>query len=764
MAGCSDSRFEKMLHAYELGMLTDDERQEFELHIYECDHCFERVRKFRDAAELIKHNPKVESSIREFANEDGTVSAPGDDERVQPERKRLWRTLIPTLAAAAILIFLLVRPWQVRISMEQDAIAAENRLAVMYFENVANPEDPQRLGEITANLLVTDLSESHYIQMISSQRMYDVLRMLGKEDVAAVDKDLATQVAQRAGARWTLMGSILQEEPSLIVTSQIVETATGEVVESQRVEGDSTENIFALIDRLTVEIKADLGLPEEALKEPDRNVADVTTHSPEAYRYYVEGTELVAKFYTAEAVEKFEKALEYDSTFAMAYYSLAITKDRSYATKAVEYIDHAGQKDRFYIRYLEASLAGNFDEAMNQLEMLLERFPDEKTALVALGRQKSAVGHRKEAIELYHRAIEADSLFGTAYNQLAYAYSQVDDIDRALWASNEYIRLAPDEPNPYDTRGDILSAHGQLRKAIESYQKALEIKPDFSHALQRLGMLYVFEGDFIRADSCLRLLLEFKSRGARGTGWYYIAALPVYQGKFREALKAIDTAENRVREIFGRDVYRSFHIQRSFVHGQLGFFDSSLIDVANSYDMLRRDNPGRDPGMRPIEIQYTAEGGDIAGAREKAEELRRGLDATGAHIADYYYSLGYVEWVLGNADSARVLFEKSMADTNYVTFDSRYMLGVAALESGRLGTAVREFEAIITNYSDARLSYAIWGVKSHYHLAKAYEASGWNDEAIEQYQTFLHIWRDADAGIFEVEDARERLTRLQSGS
>ena len=144
MAGCSDSRFEKMLHAYELGMLTDDERQEFELHIYECDHCFERVRKFRDAAELIKHNPKVESSIREFANEDGTVSAPGDDERVQPERKRLWRTLIPTLAAAAILIFLLVRPWQVRISMEQDAIAAENRLAVMYFENVANPEDPQR--------------------------------------------------------------------------------------------------------------------------------------------------------------------------------------------------------------------------------------------------------------------------------------------------------------------------------------------------------------------------------------------------------------------------------------------------------------------------------------------------------------------------------------------------------------------------------------------------------------------------------------------
>ena len=89
------------------------------------------------------------------------------------------------------------------------------------------------------------------------------------------------------------------------------------------------------------------------------------------------------------------------------------------------------------------------------------------------------------------------------------------------------------------------------------------------------------------------------------------------------------------------------------------------------------------------------------------------------------------------------------------------MLARAYLESGRLGQAVSEFEDLLSNYSRVRLLWAIWVVKAHYYLGLAYEKSGWNKKAIEQYEEFLDIWKDADPGIAEVEDARERLKKLR---
>ena len=49
----------------------------------------------------------------------------------------------------------------------------------------------------------------------------------------------------------------------------------------------------------------------------------------------------------------------------------------------------------------------------------------------------------------------------------------------------------------------------------------------------------------------------------------------------------------------------------------------------------------------------------------------------------------------------------------------------------------------------------------HYWLAQAYEASGWTSKAIEQYETFLDIWKNADEGLTSVKDAKARLARLK---
>ena len=58
-----------------------------------------------------------------------------------------------------------------------------------------------------------------------------------------------------------------------------------------------------------------------------------------------------------------------------------------------------------------------------------------------------------------------------------------------------------------------------------------------------------------------------------------------------------------------------------------------------------------------------------------------------------------------------------------------------------------------------RLPEAVTG---HYYLGQAYEAAGQKQDAIEQYETFLDIWKNADEGLESVDDAKERLAKLEA--
>ena len=64
MSNCTDNLKGKMLHAYELGTLSDDELRQFELHLYECEHCFQQIKAFNQPSRLLRHDPEIRTSIR----------------------------------------------------------------------------------------------------------------------------------------------------------------------------------------------------------------------------------------------------------------------------------------------------------------------------------------------------------------------------------------------------------------------------------------------------------------------------------------------------------------------------------------------------------------------------------------------------------------------------------------------------------------------------------------------------------------------------
>jgi tetratricopeptide (TPR) repeat protein len=756
-----------MLHAYELGMLSNEERRQLEFHLLDCPSCRENIAQFQEAMQLIRQDGDIRGIVDDLAQEEEEIEDSLTTGQItKSPRRRLLPTLVPATVIALVALFILImKPWQIEISPTQDAIAAENRLAIMYFDNLTDPEDATHLGEILTNLLITDLAESRYIRVVSYQRLYDILKSLDREGARKIDIETATLVAQNAHARWMLMGNILQVEPHLVVTAQLVDVETGNAVAAQQVTGETDESFFAVVDRLSVEIKNDLELPAEAWQEIDRPVAEVTTHSPEAYRLYLVGVNEYYKFYYEEARKSFEEALTHDSTMAMAYYYLAILKkDRGLIEKAVKYAKKASHREQSYIRYRELAMAGKGKESIAELEKMVELYPDEKLAWNLLGTHHYSVEEIDKSIYCLKRAIEIDPLYKAAINQLAYTYNRGGDFDRAIETINLYISLAPEEANPYDSRAEIFALNGKIDEAIKSYKMALEKKPDFRNSLDRLVLLNTLNGDYYQAEEYLTRQLAVYDSLERSMVRIRQAYIPLYQGKFEEALVALDSGIRQMKQELGKEKHASYHIVKAFIYAEQGRWDQALVEQQKCLEIIQRHEPKSKGGSLDLYIQLLAESGNIERAEQVADSFKTLIEDAECMSSDYMYARGCIELERGNADEAVVHLEKAAELADAFSYSIHFTLSRAYLEAGQYEQAAKKYESLLKMQDMWVLYWGIWTVKSYYYLAVAQENLGLTDKAAKNFHTFLDIWKNADSGIEELDDARQRLTHLENKS
>jgi len=678
-------------------------------------------------------------------------------------------TIISALVVIVALTVIVLRPWQFEVSPSQDAVASVNRMSIMYFDNLADPTDSLKLGEITANLLITDLSESQYVDVVSPQRLYDILKLLGRKGEKNIDRNVATEIAKKSQSRWMLLGSILQVEPSIIITSQLVEVETGSIVSSQRIDGDIEDRIFSLVDKLTVEIKNDLSLPSQAMKEEDRSIMEVTTSSIEAYRHYLEGLEYNDKMYRMEAETSFRKAIEIDSTFAMAHFWLidyVSGNEKSEArTNAMKYSDNVSHKEKLYIEANEQYYKSGGLARIKALKKIVKSYPDEKKAAFWIGNEYRILGQIDSSLLYLNMTIELDPNFKQAYNVLAYAYNESEDLDKSIWAINKYIEIAPDEPNPYDSRGELYSLNGKLEEAIDSYRKALEIHPDFALSLKNLADLYLLTQQYDEAEDLYRRLVLHTDDFQRGEGRRYLARIPMHRGQFREAIQVLENGieADKIELGEGMAVARKLWVL-CMINGEiLKKYDIAIADLQRAITIRQKNNPSDEFTnhlMAGIARFYAAKG-NYEMAQVTIDSIKYRIEQNESSVYNNYeLAQAWVAFEKGDFESFLAIW-KPLKESSYFTAD--YHTAVSYFNIGRIADAVSLLERAVSRYDYNRAVWPGLSVKAHYWLGKSYEASGWNDKATEQYETFLDIWKDADEGIEEVDDAKARLANLKHG-
>lgn len=217
----------------------------------------------------------------------------------------------------------------------------------------------------------------------------------------------------------------------------------------------------------------------------------VTSKSKEALEFYKKGFELENKLETDIAETAYKEAIKLDSTFALAYIRLGMLRDnydarRNYIAEAMKYLDKVSDGERLWILGRNAFYGiGKDEDEHGFFEKLVKLYPEDEQANYIYGylNHHHGVKDLQKAIFHLEKSIKINPKYALPYNDLAYTYMEKNDFENAERIIQSYIKLLPEQANPYDTYAEMLMRTGQYIKSIEMYEKVLSINPIYSWAI-----------------------------------------------------------------------------------------------------------------------------------------------------------------------------------------------------------------------------------------------------------------------------------------
>lgn len=403
-----------------------------------------------------------------------------------------------------------------KVSTIQVAAARKKSLAIFQFLNKTGRNSLDWLESGIVEMLGTELSQSRQLNLNPNSRINEAMQELGYNSKIA-DSLAGSDVARHVGAEVYICGSYLIKNDSLCIDLELRDSRNGILLKEINEAGGGLENVFVMVNRLARELREHLQVNLSGAPEINKNLANVSTRSVEAYKYYAQGVELTNKLYLDRAAEEYKKALLIDSTFASAWHHLgaiyAANDNNREAIqmlgKAVHFSESSPPKERLKILAAYAVLTGDLYQASEIYKQLTNMFPEDDNAHFNLGNYYFVQNNNWEkAIEEFEITIALNPKNKLAYNHLGYACAATGKLDYAWHYLQKYIELAPDEPNPYDSYGEVLQKQGLFDEAIVQYKKALDINFEFFAATIHLVNAFLDKGKISQARSIAKKALK----------------------------------------------------------------------------------------------------------------------------------------------------------------------------------------------------------------------------------------------------------------
>jgi serine/threonine protein kinase/Flp pilus assembly protein TadD len=442
-------------------------------------------------------------------------------------------------------------------ALTQPAVAlplTASSVAVLPFLNLsADPENEYFADGITEDI-IANLSKVRALRVISRS---SVMRYKGR------DQSLR-DVAARLEATAIVDGSVRRIGDRVRIVAELIDAAADRQLWAETYDRQLTD-VFAIQTdvalRIADALRAELSVDEQLRmrREP--------THDVQAYQLYLQGRHCLAR-YTGEGLEKaiwfFERALEMDSTFAIAQAGVALAyvelgetgvvePELAYprALKAVNAalaLDGELAEAHVVLGSLKAVWQYDWAGAEREFRRALELSPSNANAHDLFGRLCSALGRQEESIAMQRRAQQLDPL--EHRSDYANSLLRAGRYEEGLREAQHAVEFDPHYDRLRATLGWALVRLGRYDEGIPELEMAVKLTPTNTAWTAQLGQVYAEAGRIDEANDILRTLTALAEK--QYVSPYHMAYVLTGLGRHDEAIDWLERAyEQRAGAVYG---------------------------------------------------------------------------------------------------------------------------------------------------------------------------------------------------------------------
>jgi tetratricopeptide (TPR) repeat protein len=396
----------------------------------------------------------------------------------------------------------------------------------------------------------------------------------------------------------------------------------------------------------------------------------VTTSSKEALNFFLTGRDKFENQEIVAASSLFDKAIEKDPSFALAFLYRAQSGGgfnvfRQNLDKAVSLADKVSPGEKLEISYSQAFADGNSLKQKEYLDQLLSTFPFDKRVQELAGEHYYNINDFQTALAHFTKAKEIDNNFESVYNMIGYCQSSLNNYPAAEEAFQTYIKLVPDKPNPYDSYAELLLKMGKYDESIAQYKQALEKDPLFTTSLAGIGNNYLFKGDFTTARKYFQ---------------DYYDKSPTTMGKL-DAL--YDKATSYIHEGKPEDAVNTFNEYRVLAEKE-----KLVTNEINSYAL--QGYTATEAGNPKEGMEYFEKATDLLGKSELPAATKENLTVRSMLWRFYYLTANNdLDKALAQSELCRTKIESRKNQGEEMFFNS--LLGIYELKKGDYDKALKYF-------------------------------------------------------------------------
>ena len=631
--------------------------------------------------------------------------------------------------AAAVVALLLVAATVSAVYLyrrNSTPLTARDTILVTDFVNTTG--EPVFDGTLKQALAV-HLGQTPFLNLFPDDRVRETLRFMGRSPDERITRNIGREICERQGIKAMLTGTIASLGSHYVITLEAMNPRSGEMIAREQVEAENKEKVLTSLGTAVVNLRKQLGESLSSIQKYDVSIEQATTSSLEALKAFTMGNEERAKGKPREALALYQRAVDLDPNFAMAYARIAVhyvneqqlETGKEWIQKAYDLRERVSERERLYLteKYY-GYVTGEIDKTIETLQTWTRLYPDDFIP----------------------------------HNNLAINYGFLGQHEQALKSALEAVRLSPNQVSARENLATSFMALGRFDEAQQAARELQRINPESTSAHFSNYLFGFFRRDQAAMD---REVQWSKGKPEESEMASILAATAMYFGKLKQSealreraadtLKGLKRDENASNELLAlassyllvgkcEQAKESTGDALKLFRGQLGLPRAALIYASCNDERQAQELLDESLAANPRNTVVTV----IAGPMLRAA----------------------IEKNRGNAAEASRLLESIRSyDHGRVTgLGSNFMRGHLYLEQRMGNEAAAEFKKIIN--SPGIDPFSPVHALAHLGLARAAVLNGDTAGARKSYQDFFAVWKDADQDLPVLVQAKKEYEQLQN--